>query len=53
VLKDDGTFFRDARNAGKRNTVGFRWWAWLSPLHPAATAVPKTENKEKTGVRTS
>jgi hypothetical protein len=53
VLKDDQTFVRDARNAGKGNAVGFRWWAWLSPLHPAATAVPKTENKEKTGVRTS
>jgi cytochrome P450 len=29
VLKDDQTFVRDARNAGKRNAVGFRWWAWL------------------------
>jgi cytochrome P450 len=29
VLKDDGTFVRDARNAGKRDAVGFRWWAWL------------------------
>src|SRR5262249_50610578 len=29
VLKDDGTFVRDARNAGKRHAVGFRWWAWL------------------------
>src|SRR6516162_9327910 len=29
VLKDDGTFVRDARNAGKRSAVGFRWWAWL------------------------
>jgi cytochrome P450 len=29
VLKDDGMFVRDARNAGKRNAVGFGWWAWL------------------------
>jgi cytochrome P450 len=29
VLKDDRTFVRDARNAGQRNAVGFRWWAWL------------------------
>jgi cytochrome P450 len=29
VLKDDGTFVRDARNAGQRSAVGFRWWAWL------------------------
>jgi cytochrome P450 len=29
VLKDDGTFVRDARNAGKRSAIGFRWWAWL------------------------
>jgi cytochrome P450 len=29
VLKDDRTFVRDARNAGKSNPVGFRWWAWL------------------------
>jgi cytochrome P450 len=29
VLKDDQTFVRDARNAGKGNAVGFRWWAWL------------------------
>jgi cytochrome P450 len=29
VLKDDQTFVRDARNAGKRNAVGFHWWAWL------------------------
>jgi hypothetical protein len=35
VLKDDHTFVRDARNAGKGNAVGFHWWAWLSPLHPA------------------
>jgi cytochrome P450 len=29
VLKDDGTFVHDARNAGKRNLVAIRWWAWL------------------------
>lgn len=29
VLKDDRTFVRDARNAGKPNAMGFRWWAWL------------------------
>ncbi len=29
VLRDDRTFVRDARNAGKRNAVGFRWWDWL------------------------
>jgi cytochrome P450 len=29
VLKDDRTFVRDARNAGKGNALGFRWWAWL------------------------
>jgi cytochrome P450 len=29
VLKDDQTCVRDARNAGKRTAVGFRWWAWL------------------------
>jgi cytochrome P450 len=29
VLKDNQTFFRDARNAGKSNAVGFRWWGWL------------------------
>ena len=29
VLKDDRTFVRDARHAGQRNAVGFRWWAWL------------------------
>src|SRR5262249_5165422 len=29
VLKEDGTFVRDARNAGKGNAVGFRWFAWL------------------------
>jgi cytochrome P450 len=29
VLKDDGTFVRDARNGGKPDAVGFRWWAWL------------------------
>src|SRR5947209_1091710 len=29
VLKDDQTFVRDARNAGKSNAVGFRWFAWL------------------------
>jgi cytochrome P450 len=29
VLKDDRTFVRDARNAGKRSIVGFRWWSWL------------------------
>jgi cytochrome P450 len=29
VLKDNGTFVRDARNAGKRDAVGLRWWAWL------------------------
>src|SRR4051794_16158912 len=29
MLKDDRTFVRDARNAGKSNAVGFRWWAWL------------------------
>jgi cytochrome P450 len=29
VLKDDRTFVRDARNAGKDNAVGFRWWGWL------------------------
>jgi hypothetical protein len=27
--QDDRTFVRDARNAGKRSAVGFRWWAWL------------------------
>jgi hypothetical protein len=59
VLKDYQTFVRDARNAGKGNAVGFRLWAWLPRsvhilnLHAAATAVPKTANKEKTGVRTS
>jgi cytochrome P450 PksS len=58
VLKDDQTFVRDARNVGQRNAVGFRLWAWLPRsvrilnLHAAATAVPKTANKEKTGVRT-
>jgi cytochrome P450 len=29
VLKEDGTFVRDARNAGKHHASGFRWWAWL------------------------
>jgi cytochrome P450 len=29
VLKDDATFVRDARNAGRRHAAGFRWWAWL------------------------
>src|SRR5262249_38998680 len=29
VLKDDRTFVRDARKAGKSTAVGFRWWAWL------------------------
>jgi cytochrome P450 len=29
MLKDDQIFVRDARNAGKRSAVGFRWWAWL------------------------
>ena len=29
VLKDDRTFVRDARNAGKGNVAGIRWWAWL------------------------
>jgi hypothetical protein len=59
VLKDDRTFVRDARNAGKGNAVSFRWWAWLPRsvrllnLHADATAVPKTANKERTGVRTS
>jgi hypothetical protein len=50
VLKDDRNAGK--RNAGQRNAVGFRWWAWLPLLHAAATAVPKTANKEKKGVRT-
>jgi cytochrome P450 len=29
VLKDDGTFVRDARNAGKRQSAGVRWWGLL------------------------
>jgi cytochrome P450 len=26
VLKDDGTFVRNARNAGKQHIAGMRWW---------------------------
>src|SRR5262249_47970493 len=26
VLKDDGAFVRDPRNAGKRHLAGVRWW---------------------------
>ena len=39
VLKDDGTFVRDVRNAGRRHDVVFRWLAWLPRRLPSRAPV--------------